>query len=39
MGLISIWFVVKILIYLTKENNNDEQDGALLDATNESGLE
>jgi hypothetical protein len=28
-----------ILIYLTKENNNDEQDRALLDATKESVVE
>jgi len=39
MGLFSILSMMKILIYLTKENNNDEQDRTLLDATKESSLE
>jgi hypothetical protein len=39
MGPFSILPMVTILIYLTKENNNDEQDTASLDATKESTLE
>lgn len=39
MGLFSTLSNMTILIYLTKENNNDEQDRALLDATKESVVE
>lgn len=39
MGLVSMWFVVMILIHLTKENNTDKQDMTLLDVSKEYGLE